>query len=85
MSYYVRCPYCRSLLDASLNPSGRVDPKDWEPTVCSFCGNIAVFEHGIDGGLRPPTRDDWDAWDRDLVVKIAQLMHLIRTTTGGHR
>jgi len=84
---YVRCPYCRSLLDGALNPSGRADPQDWDPCVCAHCGNVSVFEFAADGGLRCPDAADWSAWENDpsLLLNIARTMHLIRTTTGGHR
>lgn len=80
---YVRCPYCRTLLDGSLNLSGRYDPRDWDPRVCTACGNVAVHDVAFPGGLRPPNRGDWDAWNEDgLAAQIAIAMHIVLTKKG---
>ena len=59
------CPHCHHPLDGTLNPQGRLDPKDWEPCVCVACANLSTFDHAVPGGLRLPDLDDFAAWQAD--------------------
>ena len=59
------CPYCEVLIDGRLNPAGRPEPMDWDPCLCPGCMQVSTYDHQVPGGLRLPTQQDWDGWQRD--------------------
>ena len=81
----LRCPHCAGTVDGSLNPSGRPDPKDWDPTVCPHCGHVAAYEHTTPGGLRPPDETDWAIWNRDPTLMRAIAAHIAAVTNLNDR
>ena len=67
----LRCPHCAGRIDGSLNPSGRRQPKDWDPAVCPHCARVAVYEFSAPGGLRLPDETDWAVWRKDPLLWVA--------------
>jgi sarcosine oxidase delta subunit len=67
----LRCPHCTGRIDGSLNPSGRTEPRDWDPAVCPHCGTVAVYEFSAPGGLRLPDETDWTVWGKNPGLMLA--------------
>jgi hypothetical protein len=78
VTYLLHCPFCNDHLDPCLNPSGRLQPQDWQPLVC-FCGRVCVIDYAMPGRLRVPADDDWAAWGREPTTmrNITRALHAV--------
>jgi hypothetical protein len=59
------CPFC----DCHHNRTSAVKrvryPEDGDATLCLRCGRFCIFHRDAPGGLRKPTKQEQDEFDRD--------------------
>lgn len=52
------CPHCRALMCHAANRDGAYSPKRGDALMCFQCGEVSVFDPGIEGHLRLPTEQE---------------------------
>lgn len=66
------CPFCGSLhtrASATANPAEARAPVDGDVTLCFACGELAVFDAAVSGGLRKPTTAEYDQIAADSILR----------------
>ncbi|MCA1404639.1 hypothetical protein I6F26_10445 [Ensifer sp. IC3342] len=54
------CPFCGQRYDAASALDGDAIPGNGDLTLCMNCGEWAMFDSGVPGGLRKPTDSEYE-------------------------
>ena len=56
----VHCPWCAAVHDCASNVMGEGAPEDGNINICINCESISVYDSEAPGGLRLPTKEEFD-------------------------
>jgi hypothetical protein len=67
----LRCPWCTAVHDCASNVNGTGGPEDGNINICFNCESISIYEREAPGGLRLPTKEEFDDAMEDKDVQKA--------------
>lgn len=77
----VTCPSCGVSMEGAFNTNSDRMPRDGDPCVCVECRSIGVYAGDPVRSIRPPTREELDAFLADPhVQKVIWALGVVHQT-----